>query len=58
MVLSRARGEAFDRQESERKALVTVLHGEVAEWLTERTQSAKERRRNDGDPKGEERSDE
>jgi len=30
-----------------------VRIGEVAEWLTERSQIAKERRRHDGDPKGE-----
>ena len=34
-------------------------HGELAEWLTRSKQSLRrERRRHDGDPKGEERSDE
>ena len=37
---------------------VRTEFGEVAEWLTEQTQSAKERRRHDADPEGEERSDE
>ena len=35
---------------------LTTEYGEVAEWLTERSKTAKERRRHDGDPEGEAQS--
>jgi len=35
---------------------LTIEYGEVAEWLTERSKTAKERRRYDGDPEGEAQS--
>jgi hypothetical protein len=35
---------------------LTTEYGEAAEWLTERSKTAKERRRHDGDPEGEAQS--
>ena len=46
----------LQRQWSKKKSKRRRAFGEVAEWLTEQSKTAKERRRHDGDPEGEVRS--